>query len=294
MTPNDQIDDVTGVSTTGHEWDGIQELNNPLPRWWLFIFYASIIWSIGYWIAMPAWPLVTSYTQGMLNWSQRARVTAELNEIEAGRDPIKAQLIAASLPEIEQDPDLLTFALASGKAAFGDNCAPCHGSGAQGAIGYPNLNDDDWLWGGSLSDIEYTITHGVRNESFDSRYSEMPAFLSIGTINTAELSDLTDFVMDLGDLPRETGAADPTTLARGSELYMTHCESCHGATGLGDREQGAPNLTDRIWLYGNDRESIRATIANARNSAMPAWGERLDPATVRALSVYVHTRGGGE
>lgn len=290
MADNREIDSFSGVETTGHEWDGIKELNNPLPRWWLYIFYASIVWSVVYWIAMPAWPLVSSYTQGMLGWSQRSNVMAELDAIEQSREPIKASLLEASLDEIEGTPDLLTFALASGEAAFGDNCAPCHGSGAQGAIGYPNLNDDEWLWGGSLADIEHTITHGIRNEDFDSRYSEMPAFLQVGTINRSELSDLTDYVLFISGQEPTSDAA----VARGEDLYMTHCESCHMTDGTGDREQGAPSLVDQIWLYGSDRASISNTIANARNSAMPAWGERLDPATVRALAVYVHTLGGGE
>lgn len=290
MADNREIDSFSGVETTGHEWDGIKELNNPLPRWWLYIWYASIVWSIGYWIAMPAWPLVSSYTQGMLGWSQRSNVLAELEAIEQAREPIKASLLEASLDEIEGTPDLLTFALASGEAAFGDNCAPCHGSGAQGAIGYPNLNDDEWLWGGALADIEQTITYGIRNENFDSRYSEMPAFLQVGTINRSEVSDLADYVLFISGQEPSSDAA----VANGLDLYATHCESCHMADGTGDREQGAPSLVDQIWLYGSDRESIANTIANARNSAMPAWGERLDPATVRALAVYVHTLGGGE
>lgn len=290
MANDHEIDSVTGASTTGHAWDGIKELNNPLPRWWLILLWATVVWSVGYWIAMPAWPMVSTYTKGVLGWSQRANVARELAEIEAQREPVKQRLVAASLDAIESDPELLTFALASGEAAFGDNCAPCHGSGAQGSLGYPNLNDDDWLWGGSLEDIQYTITHGVRNESFDSRFSEMPAFLTLGTINTAELSLLTDYVLYLN------GQVDlsPDVLASGGELYATHCESCHLADGTGDREQGAPDLTDQVWLYGGDRDNVRATIAQARNSAMPGWGERLDEATIRALAVYVHTRGGGE
>lgn len=290
MAHDDEFDSVTGASTTGHEWDGIKELNNPLPRWWLTILWATVIWAVGYWIAMPAWPMVSSYTKGVLGWSSRANVSREMAAVEAQREPIKQTLIAASLNEIESDPELLTFALASGEAAFGDNCAPCHGSGAQGSMGYPNLNDDDWLWGGSLEAIEYTITHGVRNEDFDSRYSEMPAFLELGTINREELSVLTDYVLYL------SGQSQPESevLASGRELYTTHCESCHLEDGTGDREQGAPDLTDQVWLYGGDRDAIQTTIAQARNGAMPAWGERLDEATIRSLAVYVHTRGGGE
>jgi len=290
MADDRENDAVTGASTTGHEWDGIKELNNPLPRWWLILLWATVIWSIGYWIAMPALPLVSSYTKGVLGWSQRANVAREIAEIEAQREPVKQALVAASLDAIESDPELLTFALASGEAAFGDNCAPCHGAGAQGSIGYPNLNDDAWLWGGTLEAIQYTITHGVRNESFDSRFSEMPAFLDLGTINTSELSVLTDYVLYLN------GQLDSSHegLGEGAVLYETHCESCHLADGTGDREQGAPDLTDQVWLFGGDRESIRATIAQARNAAMPGWGERLDEATIRALAVYVHTRGGGE
>lgn len=290
MADNREVDSFSGVETTGHEWDGIKELNNPLPRWWLYILYATIVWALGYWVAMPAIPMVSSYTEGMLGWSQRANVRTELAAMEQSREPIRAQLLQASLEDIEATPDLLTFALASGEAAFGDNCAPCHGSGAQGAVGYPNLNDDEWLWGGTLQDIEHTITHGVRNEDFDSRFSEMPAFLALGTIDRSEVSDLTDYVLNISG--QEASSDDAVT--RGQELYTTHCESCHMADGTGDREQGAPSLVDQIWLYGSDRESVSAQIANSRNGAMPPWGERLGPATVRALSVYVHTLGGGE
>jgi cytochrome c oxidase cbb3-type subunit 3 len=290
MTEQKHVDSFSGTETTGHEWDGIRELNNPLPRWWVFIFGATVIWGIAYWVAMPSWPLISSYSEGMLGYSQRAVVTAELDSIALEREPLKAQLLTASLDDVESEPDLLNFALASGKAAFGDNCAPCHGSGAQGAVGYPNLNDDEWLWGGTLSDIEYTITHGIRNENLDSRYSEMPAFLDVGTIDTSELTDLTDYVLFLSG----GESANTDALARGAELYTIHCESCHMADGTGDREQGAPSLVDQIWLYGSDREAIRQTIAGARNSSMPAWGERLEPSTVRALAIYVHTLGGGE
>ncbi|MCB2106951.1 MAG: cytochrome-c oxidase, cbb3-type subunit III [Rhodobacteraceae bacterium] len=283
------IDPATGAEIRSHEWDGIRELDNPLPRWWFWIFLICVVWSIGYWIAMPSWPLATTYLKGTLGWSQRANVAADIAALQESRRPIEQELMAANLDDIENDPDLFSFALASGRSAFKDNCAPCHGAGAQGAIGYPNLNDDDWLWGGTLADIEQTIQHGIRNASMDSRFSEMPAYLTLGTLDRAQVSDVTEYVLSLSGRAEDAQAAE-----RGSSTFAEQCVTCHGEDGKGMRDQGAPNLTDSIWLYGGDRDSIFETIAKARNSSMPIWGERLPAPTVRALAVYVHSLGGGE
>lgn len=287
--PSDQIDAVTGSTIRSHEWDGIRELNTPLPRWWLWTFLISVVWGIGYWIAMPSWPLISSYTKGVLGWSQRDNVAAELRDVRESRKPLEQRLLAAPLADVERDSDLRQFALASGQAAFKDNCAPCHGAGAQGSIGYPNLNDDDWLWGGTLADIEQTIKHGIRNENTESRFSEMPAFVTTGAMNRAQVSEMTDFVLSLSGQPHDADAA-----ARAKTVYVEQCESCHLADGTGDRAQGAADLTDAIWLHGSSRAAIETTIANARNASMPAWSGRLSAADVRALAIYVHSLGGGE
>ena len=287
MAEKKDIDAISGIETTGHEWDGIKELNNPLPRWWLYVLYASIIWAIGYWIVMPAWPTFTGYTEGVIGFSQRDRVQ---QTIEAARDA-QADLRAAILdnnPEaILQDEALLEFALAGGKAAFGDNCAPCHGSGAAGAPGYPNLNDDNWLWGGTLDDIATTINYGIRSGHPDTRESEMPAFLADGLLERQQVSDVVDHVLSFTDRAEDAEAA-----ARGAEVYADNCAACHGEKGEGEQSLGAPNLSDGIWLYGSDRADILATVANSRRGVMPHWEGRLDPVTLKQLVVYVHSLGG--
>ena len=284
------VDAVTGTATTGHEWDGIHELNTPLPRWWLWVFYATIVWAIGYWIVYPAWPLVASYSHGLFRWQSREAIVTDIAELTALRGPMTARLAAASLEEILADPILLDFARAQGRRAFGDNCAPCHGAGGGGAKGYPNLNDDDWLWGGKLADISRTIQFGIRATHPDTRQSQMPAFGRDGLLKRPEIESVADFVRSLSKLPVDPKA----NLALGAKVFADNCASCHGEKGQGNREFGAPNLTDGIWLYGSGREAIIEVISNGRNGVIPAWAGRLDDTTIKALTVYVHTFGGGE
>ena len=278
------------VGTTGHEWDGIEELNTPLPRWWLWLFYATIVWSIGYWIVYPAWPLVSSYSNGLFNWHTRSTVASQVAELQHEREPMMAKLSAASLKEIEFDPKLLDFARALGKRAFADNCAPCHGAGGAGARGYPNLVDNKWLWGGSLDQIALTIAHGARAGDDAGHQGSMPAFGRDGLLKPDEISTVADYVRSLSGLPTTPGA----DLARGAKIFADNCAVCHGPEGKGNREVGAPNLTDNIWLYGPDKKTIMEGIINGRGGVMPAWGGKLDDATIKALTVYVHTFGGGE
>lgn len=279
-----------GTDTTGHVWDGITELNTPLPRWWLIVFYASVVWAVGYWIFMPAWPMISSHTKGVLGHSDRANVVDSLEELKSARlDYVTRLQGAETLAEIERDPDLLQFALAAGKSAFGDNCATCHGSGGQGAKGYPNLNDDVWLWGGTLEEVRQTLEYGIRAEHDDTRFSQMPAYGVDGLLTQNEIGDMVEFVINLSGEEANTEAVQ-----RAAPVFEQQCASCHRADGTGDPTQGAPNLTDLEWLYGGDRASIRNTIWYARSGVMPAWGERLDDATLDALAVYVHTLGGGE
>jgi cytochrome c oxidase cbb3-type subunit III len=283
------VDEISGTETTGHEWDGIQELNTPLPRWWLVVFYACIAWAIGYWIMMPAWPLLHGYTHGLLNHSQRDDVTANVQELKNARAAKEHELTRASLQQIQSNPDLLQFAMAEGKSAFGDNCAPCHGSGGQGAHGYPDLNDDFWLWGGKLEDIQHTITVGVRSTSSDTRQSQMPAFGRDAILKPGQVGDLTEYVLHLSGR-----AANPAAVQRAAKPFADNCAACHGAEGKGNREFGAPNLTDNDWLYGPNREDIHDQIWNGHGGVMPTWGGRLSPETIKSLAVYVHSLGGGE
>ncbi len=276
------------VSTTGHSWDGIEELNNPLPRWWVWILYATIVWGIGYTIAYPAWPLISGATPGLLGFSTRAQVEQDIAAVAEANSALTTQLAAADLTKISDNPTLDGFAKNAGAAVFRANCSQCHGSGAAGAKGFPNLLDDDWLWGGSITDIAYTINHGVRNEQDpDARWSQMPAF---GEILTApEIDQVVQYVLSISDQEN-----DATMAVAGATLFADNCAACHGDDGKGNRDLGAPNLTDAIWLYGGDKATLTETVTKARFGVMPAWGLRLSPDEVNAAAVYVHQLGGGE
>ena len=290
MTKHHDIDGFSGRSTTGHEWDGIKELNTPLPRWWLFTFYATIIWAIGYWVVYPAWPLVHGYTTGLLHYSSRASVAVDLANLEAVRGKEMAVLGRASLTDIEKDPALLSLARAQGKTVFADNCAACHGAGAAGAKGYPNLNDDDWLWGGTLDQIMQTIQYGARSGNPSDHEGQMLAFGRDGMLKSDEIVTVANYVRSLSGLSTDPGY-DATA---GKKIFSDNCVVCHGEGGKGNQQVGAPNLTDQIWLYGSDKDTIVETITNGRAGVMPAWAGRLDPTTIKALTVYVHSLGGGK
>lgn len=287
---NKDIDAVTGKDTTGHEWDGIRELNTPLPRWWLWMFYASIVWSIGYWVVYPSWPLVSSFTSGTLGWHSREAIATDLADLRTQRGAMMTKLESISAEDIAADPQLLAFARAVGRPAFGNNCAPCHGSGGGGAKGYANLNDDDWLWGGKLQDIEQTIRHGIRAADDATRTSLMPAFGRDGILQRPEIEAVADHVLKIAGQPVAANA----DLALGAKVFADNCAACHGDNGTGNRDVGAPNLTDKVWLFAPTRATIIEGIVNGRGSVMPAWANRLDDATIKALAVYVHTLSGGE
>jgi cytochrome c oxidase cbb3-type subunit 3 len=285
-----QLDELTGTATTGHEWDGLRELNTPLPRWWLWTFYATIIWAIAYWVVYPAWPLISSATQGTFGWHSRSAVESDLAALTAARGPMVAKLAAAPVADIVNDPQLLDFARAQGRVAFADNCAPCHGAGGGGTKGYPNLNDDDWLWGGKLAAIEQTIRHGARSGDKDDHEGNMPAFGRDNILKPNQISAVADYVRSLSGLPAEQGA----DLGLGKKVFADNCAVCHGPEGKGNRELGAPNLTDKIWLYSPDKATIMQGVQNGRGGVMPGWQGRLSDPIIKALTVYVYTFGGGE
>ena len=288
MAKND-IDDVTGIETTGHEWDGIRELNNPLPRWWLWTFYATIVFSIGYVIYYPAIPLVEGSTMGISGETNRSLLQAELTEADAARTGLLSRIESTGLEEIRSTDELFRFAVAGGSSLYKVNCSQCHGSGAQGAPGYPNLNDDDWLWGGDLDAIYTTIKHGVRNiDDDDARVSDMPAF-GDDVLEKTQIADVTQYVLQLSDQEH-----DATAAKSGAAIYADNCAACHGDDGKGGREFGAPNLADALWLYGQTSAQIAAQIARPKHGVMPAWGLKLSEAEVKQLAVYVHSLGGGE
>ncbi len=283
-----EIDKISGVETTGHEWDGLKELNNPAPRWWLTVFFVTVVWAIGYWFLFPAWPVPGGSTKGMLGWTEYTKLAHEQAEIRSRQAGYLERFENASLSDVMNEPDLYNFALAGGKALFKDNCATCHGTGAEGRKGYPNLNDDDWLWGGKLSEVEYTIRHGIRSISDETRISEMPAFGKGGMLATPDINATVDYVLTL------SGAPAKDTQDQGAKLYQENCAVCHGVDGKGGRPVGAPNLTDKIWLYGGDRKTIFETVFYGRKGIMPTWQTRLDDNMIRMLAVYVHELGGGE
>ncbi len=285
-----RIDPATGTETVGHEWDGIEELDTPMPRWWLWTLYATIVFAIGYGIAYPAWPLIDRATVGVLGWSSQKQLADELAEQGARKAPMRLALSRIAIERLPEDSRLMQGAIEGGRAAFKVYCVQCHGSGAAGSKGYPNLNDDDWLWGGDIKAIHQTLVDGVRQPGNEqSRTSQMPAFGRNGILQPEQIDDTVSFV-------RALSGKEPTSASvrRGAKLYADNCAACHAPDGKGSRLLGAPDLTDAIWLFGGDRESLTQSIANARYGVMPAWGQRLDPVTVKMLAAYVHSLGGGE
>jgi cytochrome c oxidase cbb3-type subunit 3 len=286
-----RIDDATGVETVGHEWDGIEELNNPLPRWWLWSFCLTILFAIGYAFVYPAVPLLHGGTPGLWGWTSRGQLARETDAAQRQRAGLMAKLATIPIEQLTSDPELMKAAVAGGRAAFRVNCVQCHGAGAAGVAGhYPNLNDDDWLWGGNLKEIEQTITHGIRQPGdARTRTSLMPSFGRDGILTAPQIADVTSYVRSLSGLERGSVSS-----GRGAELFAANCAVCHGPQGKGSRQFGAPNLTDAIWLYGGSRDEVAASLTNAHAGVMPAWGDKLDAATIRMLAVYVHSLGGGE
>jgi cytochrome c oxidase cbb3-type subunit 3 len=289
---NRPIDEPTGTETTGHEWDGIKELNTPLPRWWLYLFYATIVWALIYMVLYPAFPLLERAWPGLLEYSSRERVEDELVRVAEGREELDIQIAGSSFADIQADPVLFDYARRSGESAFKLVCVQCHGSGAQGSqeLGYPNLNDDVWLWGGTPEQIYETITHGIRNEvDPEARNSAMPAYGVLGMLNRQEISDVAHYVLSLSMAEHNEEAA-----ARGQETYMAQCAACHMPNGDGNPILGAPRLNDPIWLYGGSHEQIVSQIYNPQLGVMPPWGERFDEATRKQLTLYIHSLGGGQ
>ena len=281
------IDEISGVETTGHEWDGIKELNNPLPRWWLYTFYFTIVWAIGYTIAYPAWPLLKGATQGVLGYTNRQALTTEMTAATASQKVYLDKIVATPVKDIVKDQELAQFAMNGGAAAFKVNCTPCHGTGATGGPGFPNLNDNDWLWGGDIDQIYATIQHGIRSDDPDTRTSEMPAFGEM--LKPEEIKQVAAYVFSLTGKPR-----DPAMVEPGKQLFVDNCVACHGEKAEGNRELGAPNLSDAIWLKGEGEDAIIRQVTLPKHGMMPAWTVRLGDATVKQLAVYVHSLGGGE
>ncbi len=282
------IDEISGVETTGHEWDGIRELNNPMPRWWVWTFYVTILWAVAYAIAYPAIPMITSATRGYLGFSSRAELQQDLNQAKVAQTKFHDMIAAKTVQEIDADPSLREFAIAGGASAFKVNCAPCHGSGASGGPGFPNLNDDDWLWGGDLDSIQATIAHGVRYEAdADTHVSEMPAFRDM--LDPVQTKQVAAYVWSLTNTPSDASGAEA-----GKQIFLDNCAACHGEDAKGKFEMGAPNLADAIWLKGSGEDAIVRQVMAPRHGVMPAWAGRLGDTAVKELTVFVHSLGGGQ
>ena len=287
MADKRRVDEPTGTEFVGHEWDGIEELNTPLPRWWLWTFYATIAFSVIYVVLYPAWPLVSNATEGTLGWSSRGELAEEISEAQLARAGTFELIAATDIDSLAGNPELMGQAIAGGAAAFKQHCVQCHGAGAAGykEYGYPNLNDDDWLWGGELSEIEFTLTHGIRWEGSDqTRFNMMPAYGEF--MSAGDLDALADHALSLSGKAKSS--------SKGAELFEQNCAACHMVDGSGNQELGAPALNDAIWLYGDDLAQVRQQIALPRHGVMPGWSDKLDEVTIRMLAAYIHSRGGGE
>ena len=282
-------DEVTGKLTTGHVWDGIKELNTPMPGFVKVCYWASVVFAVGYWILMPAWPYVSDYTRGVLGYQQRSVVTNQVVQAKGKRAAWESKLVSMSYADIKSDQDLHTRAITSGKALFGNNCAVCHGFSAEGQKRFPTLSDKDWLWGGSVEAIERTIRVGINAGHEETQAGEMLAFGKDEVLDRQQVKDVIEYVLSLSDGAHETDRA-----ARGAPAFAENCASCHGEKGRGSYETGAPNLTDKVWLYGGDRDTLWQTIFYGRRGVMPHWDERFDAPTIKSLALYVHSLGGGE
>lgn len=284
-----EVDDVTGTQTTGHEWDGIKELNTPLPRWWLWTFYGTILFAIGYIIAYPAWPLISSATTGVLGYSSRATLDAEIADARAAQGETLEKIAATPVADILADDSLARFARAGGRSLFKVYCSQCHGTGAAGSEGYPNLNDDEWVWGGSIDQIHATIAHGARSPvDPDTHYNLMPNFGTDALLLPEERAIVARQVASFSGI--EGGKAT----AEGAQIYADNCAGCHGEAGEGLTDVGGPSLNDQVWLYGDTLAAIEAQIDAPRHGVMPAWLGRLGESAVKELAVYVHGLGGGQ
>lgn len=285
----ENLDPVTGRTTTGHEWNGIEELNTPVPRVVFFFLAVTALFAVGYWILMPAWPTGLSYTKGLLGIDQRAVVAQQVREAAAERADWTSRIGATSLDAIARDPDLMRHVRESGRTLFLDNCSVCHGSKGTGGTGFPNLAARAWLWGGSPETIAETIAKGINSTNDDTRISQMLAFGRDGVLTGEQIRSVAAFVRSLSGQALSDG--DKAMLSAGRQVFADNCASCHGDTGRGKHEVGAPDLADSVWIYGGDRQSVIETIYSGRQGHMPHWSGRLSPTDIKILALYVGTLG---
>ncbi|WP_136649264.1 cytochrome-c oxidase, cbb3-type subunit III [Paracoccus aeridis] len=275
-------DPLTGHETTGHEWDGITELNTRVPRSIWFFVFVTHLWALILWFLLPTWPLITTYTKGILGIDQRDEVQESIVVANAARADWTDRVDALPVADILGDGELMARVTNTAHQLFGDNCAGCHGTAATGGPGFPSLADDDWLWGGDPDTMMETLRVGVNAGHPDTRVSQMLAFGRDGILGREEIRTVVDYVRSL------SGAAIPAErAAAGAEIYAANCASCHGEDGRGSTELGAPNLTDDIWIYGGDAASLFTTVHDGRQGWMPTWEGRLTETERKILTVYL-------
>jgi cytochrome c oxidase cbb3-type subunit 3 len=278
-------DGFTGYLTTGHEWNGIKELNTPVPRPVYFFLALAFLFSLGYWVLMPAWPLGVTYTKGLLGSNQREVLTASLKAAAAERDAWTSKIQSGSYAAIQSDPQLMTIVRQTGHALFGNNCAACHGIDAKGGPGFPNLTTSSYLWGGKPEDIFNTIRVGINSAHPDTHVSQMPAFGHDGMLRRPDISKVVAFVYSLSH--PDAKELDAKTVEAGKAIFAANCVACHGDDGKGNPELGAPDLTDRFWIYGGNLENIDTTVWGGRQGHMPTWESRLSALDRKILTLYL-------
>ena len=283
-------DPVTGRETTGHEWNGIKELDTPVPRGILLFLIVTHIWAVAWWFFAPTWPLGTTYTKGLLDIDQRTTVEERVVEGQQARQDWMARIESEPYDQILADENLMQIVRSSGRQLFGDNCAACHGRDARGRANYPDLTDGDWIWGSGPEAIEQTMRVGVNTEHPESRIGQMPAFGRDGMLERDQVRAVAAYVYSLTH-PEFSTPENVERIEAGQQVFAETCSACHGEAGEGSVEAGAPNLTDNYWLYGGDLDTIIATVHGGRQGHMPTWDERLTNAEIRILSLYVHDLG---
>src|SRR5678815_3912686 len=286
----EELDPVSGHVTTGHEWNGIKELDTPVPRGVLIFLIVTHLFAVIWWFVMPTWPLGTTYTKGLLGTDQRKIVEEKLVQADAARAPWVNAIEKSSFDEILANPQLMQVVMKTGPQLFGDNCAACHGRDGRGGDNYPDLTDHDWIWGGGPERIAETMRVGVNSLHAESRTAQMPSFGRDKMLDQTQVGNVTTYVYSLSN----PLASTPQTIARievGRQVFLTNCAACHGKDAKGNQDLGAPNLSDRFWIYGGDFEKIITTIHGGRQGHMPTWDERLSPAEIKILALYVYSLG---
>ena len=286
----DEVDPVSGRKTTGHEWNGIKELDTPVPRGVLLFLIATHVFAIIWWVLLPTWPLGTTYTKGLLGIDQRDVVKERLENATAARATWVSKVDSLSYDEIRADERLMQAVLDTGHQLFGDNCAVCHGRDGKGRSNYPDLTDDDWLWGGGPQQIAETMRVGINTRHAETRVAQMPAFGRDEMLDRQQVNDVALYVNSLNN-PEASTPENVEQVEQGREVFLTTCAACHGEDAKGNQELGAPNLTDPYWIYGGNLENLVATIHGGRQGHMPTWDERLSPAEIKMLALYVNSLG---